>query len=188
MEIIKNKACVVITKDCEDVYVGFIIYENDNKIFMMDKKYYNREYRTNSLDSSKCVIFYKKEDAIMYLISNTENKITSIKGEMESTRRNDYSKEMLEKENELTRRIKKVASNIVESTVETFEQNLKEICQLKKQYYSMECDQVVVARKNNNVLREKITQLKSLLKVNTMNINKYYEEVDGMLSNLKVEK
>ena len=95
---------------------------------------------------------------------HTQNQLIS---QLMSTKPSDYNDDVERDKFDLKKRIQKIAKNISEANIEiesdyectVFENNLKEICQLKKKLYEFKNEHVSEARKINGKTKYNLRQL-----------------------------
>ena len=107
------------------------------------------------------------ESVLSDLKETCEKNKSKLESELMSTKPSDYN-DMVEKDKfNLKMRIKKVAKTLSEEDIEfesdydyvNFENNLKEICKMKKMLYSYKNDYVSEARKTNGSVKYKLREL-----------------------------
>lgn len=96
-----------------------------------------------------------------------ENAQNQLKSQLMSTKPSDYNDDVERDKFDLKKRIQKIAKNISEVNIEiesdyeytVFENNLKEICKLKKNLYEFKNEYVSEARKINGRIKYNIREL-----------------------------
>ena len=111
----------------------------------------------------KSQIFYLHEKVMIIKTLNEELdlKILELKKKIKSVRRSDYEADIHNKYLDLQRQIKTTAQNMIKSedNIVDFENKLKAICDIKKQLFSIESDELSEARKYNGGILYQIKQI-----------------------------
>ena len=155
----KYSICICL-KDTEDyVLISKFEFEGCNMEPNFTKPYKVNKERILDISLLDSIIIELKE--------NYEKNKIEIESKLVSTKASDYN-DMVEKDKfDLKMRIKKVAKRLSEEDMEfesdydysNFENELKEICRMKKTLYSYKNNYVSEARKTNGVVKYELRKL-----------------------------
>ena len=180
---------------------GFILYKSNK-----ENSQYNVGYMLNSTSEGIYTILInrygtddmgiRKMNIVEYHINNyelnidsviiihkeaIENKVSELMSKIKSVKAVDYAVEELERYNEIKNRIKNICSNMIsDSSIEenlNFENRIKELHQLKKQLFSMECEECIEARKYNGNILYQIKEIRKISENYINRLNKDYKEL-----------
>ena len=177
----------VIIKSGEKYYVGCIINKDSTNSELHVMKltlggYKNETYGLTTTKVNKINIYHIDEfEGIEQDIKEKYDKqVSYLKKTIASVKGEDYQDSVTEEYERLKGLIVRTASNMIEDIEyndEGFENRLKEICQLKKQLFSIPNEGVKEARKHNGNVKYKIKQLEKeyTQQMKLLNIDKFKE-------------
>ena len=120
-----------------------------------------------------------KEDIVNEIKEFYNKQIADYESKIKSVKRGDYEDEIVEKYCNLKQEIINTAKHMIEAKDDVdFENKLKAICEKKKQLYTIKCDGIVSARKQNGAIKYNIKKL-----VNERDF--CIENLDKSMENLK---
>lgn len=139
---------------------------SEDIIYCLIDSHFGGELRSTSRMLSNTMI--RSAHSIKIIQSGIESQylveIGKLKSQFQSRKRSDYQNEIGEKYDLLKQTAINIAKAMVSDSTLTgglnFENHIKEMAQIKKQLFAIECDGVVTARKHNGIIKGKLRDLK----------------------------
>lgn len=147
---------VLISKDCVVKYCIILrIVDNKYDIMMLDGNNCFYNVRIEELEPT-----HKTTTVLKNAYETINLQIEELRSKLKSIKRSDFSDEIKTKYYSLKNQINSTAEHMINSSNDTdFENKLKAICDLKKQFYTIECDGMKDARKFNGNILYQIKQI-----------------------------
>lgn len=142
----------------------YLICDLENAVYNSNEVHFGRPYLILNYKSHKILEISELQNVINMLNNEYEAEKKALESKLQSTKLSDYSSEIERDKNRLKKTIIKVAKNISECDIDfenqDFENNLKEIYQLRKQLYSFSSDYGKDARIVNGAIKQELRKLK----------------------------
>lgn len=153
--------------DLPNVGWGYIYGQNKEKIGVARLNHSNRNVYKNVGFDVYCPIAIETSDKVKdYFIEIVDEKIEGLKSKVRTLTSEEKDELVKNKFNEIQKRINATADTMLNPTDESQWINcLKEICQLKKQLFSIKIKDLDNVHKENGAIRWKIRQLEDFRKI-----------------------
>lgn len=159
---------IVIVKNKYIMSIAKLIHRSDKKSHVivgkltgiLDKKLGGLSYIT--VENDDIILLSEFDNIIKSFTEHKDNEINVLKGKIKSTDLKDYSEEMDKSYKKIKNQIIRTSEHMLEGIEfedEKFENKLKAICDLKKQLFSIPCEEAREARKYNGTIKFNIKKI-----------------------------